>query len=280
MHTTFTRRQFARLIAAAAACARLPRAFAQNVPPPRQIAAGPFQPTWESLTANYKTPEWFRDAKFGMWAHWTAQCVPEQGDWYARRMYVQGEKDYDYHVKTYGHPSKVGFMEIDNLWKAEKWNPEHLIGLYKRAGAKYFFAMGAHHDNFDMFDSAHHDWNSVKVGPKKDLVGTWAKIVRANGLRFGISNHNSWAARWLQPAYGYDGEGPLEGVRYDAYTLTNARLTWRSAKRDLSVALAVTNVFNKYYYTSKFDLTGAGAGVIAGSPGRPREWAVTVKKTF
>ena len=157
-----------------------------------------------------------------MWAHWTAQCVPEQGDWYARRMYIQGEKDYDYHVKTYGHPSKSGFMEIDKIWKAEKWDPERLIGLYKRAGAKYFFAMGAHHDNFDMYDSAHHDWNSVKVGPKKDLVGTWAKIARANGLRFGISNHNSWAARWLQPAYGYDGEGPLEGVRYDAYTLTKA----------------------------------------------------------
>ena len=117
-------------------------------------------------------------------------------------------------------PPRFGFMEIDNIWKAEKWDPERLIGLYKRAGAKYFFAMGAHHDNLDMYDSAHHDWNSVKVGPKKDLVGTWAKIVRANGLRFGISNHYSWAARWLQPAYGYDGEGPLEGVRYDAYTLT------------------------------------------------------------
>ena len=222
MNKSLTRRQFAKLTAAAAAALHLPRIFGQNTPPPRQIAPGPFKPTWESLTANYKTPEWFRDAKFGMWAHWTAQCVPEQGDWYARNMYIQGNKAYDYHVKTYGHPSKVGFMEIDNIWKAEKWDPERLIGLYKRAGAKYFFAMGAHHDNLDMYDSAHHDWNSVKVGPKKDLVGTWAKIVRANGLRFGISNHNSWAARWLQPAYGYDGEGPLEGVRYDAYTLTKA----------------------------------------------------------
>ena len=77
MNTTFTRRQFAKLTAAAAAFARLPQAFAQSSPPPRQIASGPFKPTWESLTENYKTPEWFRDAKFGMWAHWTAQCVPE-----------------------------------------------------------------------------------------------------------------------------------------------------------------------------------------------------------
>jgi alpha-L-fucosidase len=221
MKAKFTRRDFARMTVAAAAATRLPRALGQaSGKQARQIAPGPFKATWDSLAQNYKTPEWFRDAKFGMWAHWTAQCVPEQGDWYARSMYVQGSKAYDYHVKTYGHPSKVGFMEIDNLWKAEKWDPERLIKLYKRAGAKYFFAMATHHDNLDMYDSAHHDWNSVRVGPKKDLVGIWAKIVRENGLRLGVSNHNSWAARWLQPAYGYDGEGPLEGVRYDAYTLT------------------------------------------------------------
>jgi alpha-L-fucosidase len=218
---TLTRRQFAKLTAAAAAASRLPRSVAQvSGPKPREIAAGPFKATWESLSSNYKAPEWFRDAKFGMWAHWTAQCVPEQGDWYARSMYIQGSKAYDYHVKTYGHPSKFGFMEIDNLWKAEEWDPQRLIALYKRAGAKYFFSMATHHDNLDMYDSTHHDWNSVRVGPKRDIVATWAKIVRANGLRFGVSNHNSWAARWLQPAYGYDGDGPYEGVRYDAYTLT------------------------------------------------------------
>jgi hypothetical protein len=90
---------------------------------------------------NYSVPEWFRDAKFGVWAHWSAQCVPEQGDWYARQMYIQGNRVYDYHVKTYGHPSKFGFMEIDNLWKAERWEPEKLMALYKREGAKYFFAL-------------------------------------------------------------------------------------------------------------------------------------------
>jgi alpha-L-fucosidase len=137
-------------------------------------------------------------------------------------MYIQGERDYDYHVGTYGHPSQFGFMEIDNLWKAEKWDPARLMALYKRAGAKYFFALANHHDNLDMYDSAHHAWNSVRVGPKKDIVGTWAKVVRENGLRFGVTNHASWAARWLQPAYGYDGEGPLAGVRYDAYRLTKA----------------------------------------------------------
>ncbi|PWT91890.1 MAG: alpha-L-fucosidase, partial [Blastocatellia bacterium] len=188
----------------------------------RRIAHGPFLPTWESLAQNYRVPEWFRDAKFGIWAHWSAQCVPEQGDWYARRMYLQGDSAYDYHIKTYGHPSKFGFMEIDNLWKAERWEPEKLMALYKRAGAKYFFALANHHDNFDTYDSKYHPWNSVNVGPKRDIVGTWAKVARANGLRFGVSNHSAHSWHWFQVAYGYDAEGPNAGVRYDAARLTKA----------------------------------------------------------
>ena len=232
MKTQFTRRKFLKTSALATAAgmtaplwtrgaSAAPESFI-TTPSGRKLAAGPFEPTWESLVKNYKYPDWYRDAKFGIWAHWTAQCVPEQGDWYARRMYIQGEKDYDYHVKTYGHPSKFGFKDIDHLWKAEKWEPEKLMALYKRAGAKYFFALATHHDNLDCFDSKYSEWNSVNVGPKKDIVGTWARVARANGLRFGVTNHSSWANRWLQPAYGYDAEGPMAGVRYDAYTLTKA----------------------------------------------------------
>ena len=190
--------------------------------PDAAIASGPFQPTWESLAQNYHCPEWFRDAKFGIWAHWSAQCVPEQGDWYARRMYLQGDPAYDYHVRTYGHPSKFGFMQIDHLWQADRWEPERLMDLYVRAGAKYFMSLANHHDNFDCYDSKHHAWNSVKVGPKKDIVGTWARIGRERGLRFGVSNHSAHAWHWFQVAYGYDGEGPLAGVRYDADTLAKA----------------------------------------------------------
>jgi alpha-L-fucosidase len=187
----------------------------------RRITEGPFKPSWESLQ-QYKCPDWFRDAKFGIWAHWSAQCVPEQGDWYARRMYIQGDSAYVYHVANYGHPSKFGFMEIDNLWKAERWEPEKLMALYKRAGAKYFVALANHHDNFDAYDSKYHAWNSVNVGPHKDIVGIWSKVARANGLRFGVSNHSAHSWHWFQTAYGYDGEGPLAGVRYDAATLTRA----------------------------------------------------------
>jgi alpha-L-fucosidase len=188
----------------------------------RAIAPGPFDPTWESLAAHYQCPDWFRDAKFGIWAHWSAQCVPEQGDWYGRKMYLQGDLVYDYHVKTYGHPSKFGFMQIDHLWKAERWDPATLMARYKRAGAKYFFALANHHDNFDTFNSKHHPWNSVRIGPKRDIIGTWSRAARANGLRFGVSNHSSHAWHWFQVAYGYDGEGPLAGVRYDADTLRKA----------------------------------------------------------
>ena len=188
----------------------------------RVIAPGPFQPSWESFEKNYECPDWFRDAKFGIWAHWTAQCVPEQGDWYARNMYMEGSKQYKYHLEHYGHPSKFGFMELDNLWKAEKWDPEKLMDLYVRAGAKYFVALANHHDNFDAYDSKYHAWNSVNVGPRKDIVGTWAKVARAHGLRFGVTNHASHAWHWFQPAYDHDREGALAGVPYDAAVLTKA----------------------------------------------------------
>jgi alpha-L-fucosidase len=184
--------------------------------------AGIFKPTWDSLTASYRPPEWFRDAKLGIWAHWSAQCVPEKGDWYARKMYLQGDPIYDHHVKTYGHPTQFGFMEIENQWKAERWEPEALMDLYVRAGARYFVSLANHHDNLDTYNSKHHAWNTVNVGPKKDIVGTWAKVARARGLKFGVSNHSAHAWHWYQVAYGYDAEGPLRGKRYDAFTLTKA----------------------------------------------------------
>jgi len=207
MNRVVTRRQ---AMAALAGAAGLVSARA------RAIATGTFQPTWESLR-QYQAPDWFRDAKFGIWAHWSAQCVPEQGDWYARQMYIQGHPQYEYHVKTYGHPSKFGFMEIDNLWKAEHWDPETLMQLYVKAGARYFVALANHHDNFDCYDSTHHEWNSVRVGPKKDIVGTWSKIARKHGLRFGVTNHSGHSWHWFQTAYAYDPEGPVASVPYDGF---------------------------------------------------------------
>ena len=113
------------------------------------IAPGPFTPDYQSLKA-YRCPEWYQDAKFGVWAHWGPQGVAEIGDWYARNMYIQGKGTYDYHVAHYGHPSVFGYKDIIPFWKAENFDPDHLISLYKKAGAKYFVSMACHHDNFDL----------------------------------------------------------------------------------------------------------------------------------
>jgi len=187
---------------------------------------GAIAPDWHDLARSYRTPEWFRDAKFGIWAHWGPQCQPEFGDWYARFMYLQGrpswmqgESPYENHVRRYGHPSETGFLDIVGQWKAANWDPKYLLGRYQKAGARYFMAMGCHHDNLDLFDSKHHEWNSLRVGPQRDIVGTWEPLVREAGLKFGISNHSGHAWHWYQPAYGYDAEGPMRGRRYDAYWL-------------------------------------------------------------
>jgi alpha-L-fucosidase len=179
------------------------------------IQKGPFQGTRESLKA-YRIPDWFRDAKFGIWAHWGPQSAPEMGDWYARNMYIQGNPQYRYHVEHYGHPSKVGFKDVIPTFKAEEWDPEHLMDLYKKAGAKYFVSMGVHHDNFDMWDSKYQPrWNAAKSGPKKDIVGIWKQAARKRGLRFGVSEHLSNSFDWYAPAHLSDKTGPLAGVPYD-----------------------------------------------------------------
>src|ERR1039458_3894004 len=143
------------------------------------ISKGPYNGA-ESLK-QYKIPEWFRDYKFGMWAHWGPQSAAEDGDWYARNMYIQDSPQYKYHVETYGHPSKFGFKDVCYTWNGRDFDADHLIQLYKKAGAKYFMSMGVHHDNFDLWHSKHQPrWNAVATGPKKDIVGLFAAAARKN----------------------------------------------------------------------------------------------------
>lgn len=180
-----------------------------------RIARGPFLPTWASLQT-YQVPEWFRDAKFGMWAHWGPQCQPEAGDWYARGMYLEGSRQYHLHVQKYGHPSVFGFKDVIHQWKGEQWDPEALVALYKQSGARYFMAMANHHDNFDLYDSRHQpNWNATRIGPRKDIIGGWARAARNNGLPFGASIHASHAWSWLEPSQRSDTQGPFAGVPYD-----------------------------------------------------------------
>jgi len=190
------------------------------------IASGKFQPEWQSLEQD-QTPEWFRNAKFGIWAHWGPQCQPGQGDWYARSMYIEGSRQYKWHVEHYGHPSKAGFKEVIDSWKAENWNPDKLVALYKRAGAQYFFAMANHHDNLDLWDSKYQEWNSVRVGPKKNIISGWAAAAKKYKLPFGLSVHAAHAWSWYEVSQHSDTTGPLRGVPYDG-TLTKAdgKGTW------------------------------------------------------
>jgi len=190
------------------------------------IAPGKFEPTWQSLR-QYKIPDWFRNAKFGIWAHWGPQCQAEQGDWYARFMYSEGNNQNKWHIANYGHPSKAGFKEVINDWKAENWDPEKLVALYKRAGAQYFFAMANHHDNLDMWDSKYQEWNTTRVGPKKDIMAGWAKAAKNNQLPFGVSVHAAHAWTWYETAQRSDIKGEFAGVPYDGkLTKADGKGTW------------------------------------------------------
>jgi alpha-L-fucosidase len=181
--------------------------------------SGPYEANWDSLL-QYEAPEWYRDAKFGIWAHWSPQCVPEKGDWYARNMYVEGSEQYKYHLEHYGHPSRFGYKDLCPQWTLLNWQPDELLDRYKKAGARFIFALANHHDGFDCWDSKHHPWNSQRIGPHRDVVGTWAKLARERGLRFGVTVHQARNWWWLEPSHGADKLGPLAGVPYDG-ELTN-----------------------------------------------------------
>lgn len=170
-----------------------------------QMETGVYEPTWESLS-QYEVPDWFRDAKFGIWAHWGPQCEPESGDWYARHMYYPGEWQYNVHCSKYGNPSVFGFKDVIHEWEAEKWDPDSLIRFYKNVGARYFMALANHHDNFDLWDSEYQPWNSVNMGPKRNIVGEWAEMCKKYGLPLGVSIHASHAWTWMEGAQDFDGK--------------------------------------------------------------------------
>lgn len=191
--------------------------------PPLPVCEGPYPANWEGLSRKYAVPQWWREAKFGAWSHWSPQSMPEHGDWYARGMYMEGSPQYQYHLEHFGHPSEYGYKDICHNWIIDRWDPEELMDLYVEMGARYFMAMGCHHDNFDCYDSKYQPWNSVNIGPKKDIVGIWEKKAREHGLRFGIGFHNTPSRTWGQfmtVRYTSDTMGPMAGVSYDALQTT------------------------------------------------------------
>lgn len=173
-----------------------------------------FQPTFESLRA-HECPKWFQDAKFGIWSHWGPQSVPMCGDWYARNMYIQGSSQYNYHVRHYGHPSKFGYKDICKLWKAENFDPEGLMELYHRAGARYFVAQAMHHDNFFNYESQVNRFNSVNIGPGKDICSLWKAAADKYQMPFGLTEHLGASFSWWYVNKCSDSYGPYKGVPYD-----------------------------------------------------------------
>jgi alpha-L-fucosidase len=192
------------------------------------IALGPFEPTWESIEKNYPgEPAWLREAKFGIWVHFGPQSAGESGDWYARRLYATGTNAYNNHLKKYGHPSEDGYKEVLRDWNPTKLDPAMLTKIYQDAGARFLMIQGVHHDNFDLWNSCYQPWNSVNIGPKRDMIGEWAKACRANDMHFGVTFHHEYTWWWWQTAFGSDTEVDKKGVPYDGnLTLADGKGKW------------------------------------------------------
>lgn len=196
------------------------------------IAPGPFAPTWESISSNYPTSdiEWLRESKFGIWVHFGAQSAGQSGDWYAKRLYLaEGpyKRYYDNHCRNFGHPSEAGYKDVLHTWNPDKLDPAALVQIYHDAGARFLFVQAVHHDNFDNWNSRYQPWNTVNLGPRRDLLREWADAAKAAGMRWGAAFHHEYCWWWYQTAFGSDPTGPLAGVPYDGHlTLADGKDTW------------------------------------------------------
>lgn len=153
------------------------------------IAKGPFQPTWESLSA-YEPPKWYQDAKFGIFIHWGIYSVPAFGsEWYSRNMYIQGSPEYEHHIKTYGKHSEFGYKDFIPMFKAEKFNADEWAELFQNAGANYVVPVAEHHDGFQMYRSEVSHWNAYEMGPKRDVLGELKESCGSRGMQVGASSH-------------------------------------------------------------------------------------------
>lgn len=155
------------------------------------IAAGPFAANWESLKA-YKVPQWYEDAKFGIFIHWGVYAVPAfDSEWYPRNMYLQDSPAFAHHVETYGPQTHFGYKDFIPLFTAEKFDPAHWAELFRKAGAQFVMPVAEHHDGFAMYDCSFSAWNATKMGPKRDIIGELAAAVRRQWLTFSLSSHRA-----------------------------------------------------------------------------------------
>jgi alpha-L-fucosidase len=155
-----------------------------------------FRPDSASIASSYKIPEWFCDAKFGIFIHWGVYSVPAFGnEWYPREMYLKDSKVYKHHIEKYGPQAEFGYKDFIPMFKAEKFDADEWVSLFKKAGAKYVVPVAEHHDGFSLYASSVNEWNSVDMGPMKDITGELKKAADEQGLHFGLSIHraeNAW----------------------------------------------------------------------------------------
>ena len=150
-----------------------------------------YQATWESLQ-HYRVPEWYRDAKFGIFIHWGVYSVPAFGnEWYPRQMYLEGTEEFKHHVATFGPQARFGYKDFVPLFKGEQFDPAAWAALFKQAGARYVVPVAEHHDGFAMYDWSFSQWNAVNMGPQRDVIGELAAAVRREGMVFGLSSHRA-----------------------------------------------------------------------------------------
>lgn len=187
-----------------------------------EMPDGPYTADWASVSTYPQCPEWFRDAKFGIYTHWgpTTVCGEELTgrDWgglerYPQQMYREDRESYKIHAKKYGH-DKMGYKDFIPMFTAEKFDAEEWVDLFAKAGARFIGPVAIHHENFAMWDSKYTRWNSVNMGPKKDITGELAKAVRARDLKFMASFHHSATWDWFTYAHKYDGKDPQWGDLY------------------------------------------------------------------
>jgi alpha-L-fucosidase len=172
-----------------------------------------YLPNWESLKT-YEIPEWYKDAKFGIFIHWGVYSVPAFGnEWYPRNMYQQGSKEYIHHIKTYGKQSEFGYKDFIPMFTAANYDPAAWAELFKKAGARYVVPVAEHHDGFPLYDCSLSEWDAVDKGPKRDLIGDLAKAVRDEGLIFGVSSHR--AEHWWFFEGGRQFDSDVQDEAYD-----------------------------------------------------------------
>lgn len=171
----------------------------------RKNAAEPYEPRWESLAKVNEAPEWFRDAKFGIYFHWGVYAVPAFGsEWYPRNMHIKKNREYKHHVETYGDPTQFGYPDFVPMFKAENFDADQWAKLFKQAGARFAGPVAEHHDGWAMWDSELTPWNAADKGPKRDITGELEKAVRKRGMKFVTSFHHARNSLWQKP--GRDGK--------------------------------------------------------------------------